>query len=54
MLQPPLHTLANMRMGKWRRFSEQNAGWTLVLKKGTKKKLSKKRLVGYLKRSAVF
>ena len=54
MLQPLLHTLASTRMGNWRRFSEQKAGWTLVLKKGTKKKLSKKSLVGNLKRSAVF
>ena len=54
MLQPDLHILASRRIGTKRCFSEHNAGWTLVMEKGTKKKLSKESFVGNLKRSAVF
>ena len=38
MLKPALFFLVSGRIGMKRCFSEQNAGWTLVVKKGTKKK----------------
>ena len=45
---------ANNRNRKWRRFNEHYAGWSIVLRRGTKKKCLQKHVVGDLNRSTDF